>query len=197
MHHRQVGVWVATLMSEEGGHRLGKHIATCAGVYWVMVDGDGAFEDFFRREFVAQTRVAYLIVGDEDLAREIAQEAFARALLRWSRVGGYERPGAWVRLVCVRLAVRSRDRRRREVPTATPLDHGRRELERDLDLPAMLLTLPTNQRTVVVLHHLCDLPMDEVAKALRIRPSTARVHLARARATLAARMTEEVPDGAT
>jgi RNA polymerase sigma-70 factor (ECF subfamily) len=162
-----------------------------------VVDPQGeGFEAFFRREYVAQVRVAYVIIGDDGLAREIAQEAFARALQRWNRLATYERPGAWVRLVCVRLAIRSRDKRAVEVSQEVHAPQGVADSMRDLDLPRALLALPRAQRTVVALHHLCDWPMSEVAAALRIRQSTARVHLARGRAALAALLAEEVRDGA-
>lgn len=161
------------------------------------MDADNGFEAFFRREYAAQVRVAFLIVGDDGLAREIAQEAFARALARWERLKDYERPGAWVRLVCVRLSVRCRDRRTREAGNPAVLERlaANGAPGGDLDLAAAVLLLPRKQRAVVTLHHLCDWPMNEVAVALRIRPSTARVHLARARVSLAEALREEVPDG--
>ena len=54
-------------------------------------------------------RAAWFVVLDTEVAKEIAQEAFCRALQRWDRIGRYDRPGAWVRTVANRLAVRSRD----------------------------------------------------------------------------------------
>src|SRR4029079_2394459 len=69
------------------------------------------FEQLFVLEYPVIFRSAYLIVVDRDLAREITQEAFCRMLMRWNRIRRYDRPGAWVRLVAVRLARRSRDRR--------------------------------------------------------------------------------------
>jgi RNA polymerase sigma-70 factor (ECF subfamily) len=156
---------------------------------------EGDFEAFFRREYAAQVRVAYVILGDDGLAREIAQEAFARALQRWTRLAAYERPGAWVRLVCVRLALRSRDKRSVEVSQELHPPSAAVDPLRDVDLTRALLSLPRAQRTVIALHHLCDWPMPEVATAMRIRQSTARVHLARGRATLATLLAEEVRGG--
>ena len=71
-----------------------------------MVADDPDFVSLFEREYQAQVRTAYLILGDEGLAREVTQEAFARALARWRRLRGYDKPGAWVRMVTVRLALR-------------------------------------------------------------------------------------------
>jgi DNA-directed RNA polymerase specialized sigma24 family protein len=83
------------------------------------------FDGFFAVEFPVIARAAWFVVLDTEVAKEIAQEAFCRALQRWDRISGYERPGAWVRTVAIRLALRSRDRRRRElvlteVTPATP-----------------------------------------------------------------------------
>ena len=57
------------------------------------------FDDLFRAEFASMVRTAHLIVGDREVAREIAQESFTRLLARWDRVSAYDKPGAWLRLV--------------------------------------------------------------------------------------------------
>jgi DNA-directed RNA polymerase specialized sigma24 family protein len=73
-------------------------------------DADDAFEVLFRREFVSITRTAYLIVGDAEVAREIAQDAFVQVLRYWEKVQHMESPGSWVRRVAIRQAVRNRTR---------------------------------------------------------------------------------------
>jgi predicted RNA polymerase sigma factor len=55
------------------------------------------------------------VLADRDQAEDVAQEAFARALMRWPRIGGYELPEAWVRRVALRIAVDS-GRRFQPVP---------------------------------------------------------------------------------
>jgi RNA polymerase sigma-70 factor (ECF subfamily) len=155
------------------------------------------FERLFVLEYPVIFRSAYLIVGDRDLAGEITQEAFCRLLMRWNRIRRYDRPGAWVRLVAVRLARRSRDRRVVEasevfVGNAMPDD----PLADRLILEAAVLQLPRAQRVAVVLHYLDDLPIADVAAALGCRPSTARVHLHRARTRLAELLGEAVRDDA-
>src|SRR6476661_9829005 len=73
-------------------------------------DADAAFDALFRREFGAITRTAYLVVGDWEVAREIAQDAFVQVLRHWRKVQEMESPGGWVRRVAIRDAVRSRRR---------------------------------------------------------------------------------------
>ena len=59
------------------------------------------FDEVFEQEYARLVRVAWLIMGDEGRAREIVQESFARALVRWDRVGGYDSPSAWLLTVTV------------------------------------------------------------------------------------------------
>jgi RNA polymerase sigma-70 factor (ECF subfamily) len=157
-------------------------------------------EDFvalMAREYVPLVRVATVIVGDPGLGEEVVQEAFTRALVRWRRVSRYERPGAWVRLVTVRLSVRAAAKRRREGLGAAVPDGGSIDPTRDVDLTAAIAGLPEADRTVIVLHYLCDLPIEEVAEIVGTSPGTARVRLHRARARLAGVLSEEGEDVAT
>jgi RNA polymerase sigma-70 factor (ECF subfamily) len=146
------------------------------------------------REYVPLVRVAKVIVDDDGIAEEVVQEALTRALMRWRRVSRYERPGAWLRLVTVRLALRAAARSRRDgvgrvVPERAMLDRPA-----DLDLADAIAALPELDRAVIVLHHLCDMPVDDVAQVVKARPGAVKVRLHRARAKLAAAMAEEDGD---
>jgi RNA polymerase sigma-70 factor (ECF subfamily) len=57
-------------------------------------------------------------------------------------------------------------------------------------LAEALQTLPVRQRQAIVLHHLVDLPVDEVAAILGTRAGTVKSWLARGRRSLAARLGE-------
>ena len=139
------------------------------------------FDEVFTAEFPAIARAAWFVVLDVEVAKEIAQEAFCRALQRWDRVGLYERPGAWLRTVAIRLAIRSRDRRRREahlseVSLGRPAgdDEVLGDVVANTTLTAALATLPRQQRAAMVLRYLCDLSTDEVAAAIGCKPCTRR-----------------------
>ncbi len=155
------------------------------------------YEALFRAEYPGILRTAYAVVGDRRSAEEVTQEAFARLYVRWERVSRYDRPGAWVRRVAIRLAGRHRGTHRPTVerPDGPAPTSG---LDRDehLDLLAALSRLSPAQRAAVVLHYLHDLPVAQVAAELGCRESTARVHLHRARQHLAAVLAEsEVTSG--
>ena len=143
------------------------------------------FAAFFRAEFAAVTRTAYLILHDRDAAEDVAQDAFTQLHLHWNKVSAYERPGAWVRRVAIRLAVRSVRRHR-------ILDGLLGRLERpqlepspaDPDLAAALTRLPPQQRAAIALYYYEDRPVAEVASILKCSPNTAKVHLFKARKRL-------------
>ena len=154
-------------------------------------------EDFIalmEREYLPLCRVATLIVGDPGLGEEIVQEAFTRALVRWSRISRYDRPGAWLRLVTVRLAVRTAGKRHGLLSSGDIPDPGRVDAHSDPDLASAIAELPAIERAVIVLHYLCDLPVEEVARAMKSKATTTRVRLHRARAKLLEALTQEGED---
>jgi RNA polymerase sigma-70 factor, ECF subfamily len=154
-----------------------------------------SFDDLFRREFTPITRTAYLVVGDWEVAREIAQDAFVQALRNWPQVQRLERPGGWVRRVAIRDAVRSRDRdaRRRTLPVG-PAPGSGDTTATAVDVRTALLTLPARQRAVIALYYLDDLPVGEIAALLDCSTGTVKTHLARGRHSLAALLGEEAND---
>ena len=66
------------------------------------------------------------MLGDRHQAEDIAQEAFARALTRWPRIGRYDQPEAWVRRVALRLTIDAGRRRRRAAALSVLLAAGQR-----------------------------------------------------------------------
>jgi RNA polymerase sigma-70 factor (ECF subfamily) len=152
------------------------------------------FDDVFRVEYPGLVRLLVPIVGSAEDAEAIAQDAFVGAYARWSRIGRYERPGAWVRRVAIRDAVRFDRRRRRRLPEGgrprDPID----AVPDSLDLLAAIRRLPPRQRACVVMHDLADQSTANVAATLGCSESTVRVHLHRARATLADLLSADAPE---
>ena len=153
--------------------------------------------ELFDVEYAGLVRLATLITGDAAAAEDAVQEAFARAVARWHRLRSYDRPGAWVRRVTIRLAVRDRGRRRRELPSELADSPVADAAAPDDELIAALRALPANQRAALVLFYFERLPTAEVAEELGVRPSTARSLLHRGRAALALALSipEVVTDG--
>jgi RNA polymerase sigma-70 factor (ECF subfamily) len=128
------------------------------------------------------------VTGDLHEAEEVVQEAFARASVRWTRLRDYDAPEAWVRRVAFNLALNELRRARRFVAALArvgpPADVPALAAD-DLDLIAGLGRLPLRHRQVLVLHHLADLPVEQVARELGIPIGTAKSRLRRAREALA------------
>jgi RNA polymerase sigma factor (sigma-70 family) len=160
--------------------------------YWFVVDSDAEYEWLFREEFPAVMRSVFLICHDAGRSQDITQDAFVQLLRHWKKVSRYERPGAWVRRVAIRLAMQSVRRERlrslleREVDPPAPAGSV------DVDVMKAIRTLPRMQRAAVVLFYFEDLPVGEVADIMGCAAATARVHLHRARSRLGELLGEEV-----
>jgi RNA polymerase sigma-70 factor (ECF subfamily) len=149
------------------------------------------FEEFYTATVGRLLGQLFPVTGDLHEAEEIVQEAFARASTRWSRLRDYDVPEAWVRRVAMNLAA---DRGRRlQRQTRALLRTGPSPAVPPASVEAMALvealrTLPMHQRQAIVLHHLVDLPIEEVSATLGVPTGTVKSWLARGRRTLAARL---------
>jgi RNA polymerase sigma-70 factor (ECF subfamily) len=153
----------------------------------------------FATEFRPVARTVFLIVHDRGRAEDITQDAFVELLRRWRRIARYDRPGAWVRRIAIRMAVREAGREQRRVGLEAAVAPPEPAGPADPDLLAAIATLPPMQRAAVVLFYCEDRPAAEVAHILGCADATVRVHLSRARQRLASLLgdgREEVVDDA-
>jgi RNA polymerase sigma-70 factor (ECF subfamily) len=135
--------------------------------------------------------IGYLTVltGSRADAEECAQDTFVQALRHWSRIGQYDDPTAWLYRVATRMVI-SRGRRgqvaRRGLRRLGAGLEDSVDITPDsrLDVAAALATLPVDHRAVLLLHHVHDLSIGEVARMLDIPEGTVKSRLARARAAL-------------
>jgi RNA polymerase sigma-70 factor, ECF subfamily len=157
-----------------------------------VADTEG-FEEFYTATVGRLIGVLFPVTGDLYEAEEIAQEAYARASIRWARLREYDVPEAWVRRVAMNLAAdrgRRLQRQARALLRAGPPPAVPPASVEAVALAEALRTLPMHQRQAIVLHHLVDLPIDEVAAILGTRAGTVKSWLARGRRNLAARLGE-------
>jgi RNA polymerase sigma-70 factor (ECF subfamily) len=147
------------------------------------------FRELYEREFAAVYRAAYALSGDRSLAEDAAQEAFARALARWRRLGREPWAGGWVMTTALNFARRQMRKR----PVAMPQEPAESDAEALIDLRRAVSALSPRQQTAVILHYLMGLPLAEVAGSMGCREGTVKAHLARARAALGRRLTEDDP----
>jgi len=144
------------------------------------------FDECFRRHYPRLVR--YLGAG-ADGAEEAVQEAFVEAHLRWRTVSRLEDPIGWIRRVAIRRILnRQRGLLRRDravtrlAERAPGSDLG--PTVPDADLADAIRRLPSRQRMVLVLHHLEELSVREVAAAIGVSEGTVKSQLHDARANL-------------
>lgn len=157
-------------------------------------EDSGRFEEVFRVEYAPVLRTVYLICHDHHRSEEITQDAFVQLLRHWERVRSLDKPGAWVRRVAIRLAVKSVHRETRRVRTQRDVSGPVPTEAMDRDVMTAVRRLPAQQRAAVVLYYFEDRPVDEIADLLGCAPSTVRVHIHRARGRLARELGGEVSD---
>ena len=154
------------------------------------------FEDLFVEEYPRIVRTVFFVVQDRGRAEEVTQDAFVALLRHWSKVRDYDRPGAWVRRVAIRLAVKTARREQRLVALTRRL-----RPQQVQELPvfpispqtmAAIRSLPVKERAVAVLHYFEDRPVDQIAELLECTPSAVKMRLSRARHHLADLLAEEV-----
>ncbi|MEX0984853.1 MAG: sigma-70 family RNA polymerase sigma factor [Actinomycetota bacterium] len=139
----------------------------------------------FREESDGVYRTLYAFTGGRaDIAEEATAEAFARAVAQGAAL---REPLAWIYRVAFRVAI-DEVRRERRRPSVVPAEVAPPEFT---GLVEALRALSPNQRAAVVLRHVGDLDMDEVARRMGCSRATARVHLHRARTRLRGALREE------
>ncbi|WP_341228794.1 SigE family RNA polymerase sigma factor [Nocardioides salarius] len=153
------------------------------------------FDDFYAASYPRVVAQLYAMIGNRDEAEECVQEAFVRAWSHRRKLERTEHPEAWVRTTAHRLAV-SRWRRTRLARRATDRAVGARTTtappsEAHVALVRALERLPEAQRHTLVLHHIADLPVHEVARELGVPEGTVKARLSRGRAALAALLTDD------
>lgn len=136
------------------------------------------FEVFFSEHFSKVRRSLALIVGDVDSAEDAAEEAFARAFVRWRRVREMQRPVAWVLVVALNVVRtdRARERRARALRESAfvAVDDPSSRVACAVDLRQALLMLPDRQRTSVVLRYFTDLSVADIAIVMRCAEGTVK-----------------------
>lgn len=143
-----------------------------------------SFEGFFEAQFPPLAGYVLRLTRDEQLARDVAQEALVRLFSRWRSV---HEPRAWVYLVATNL-VRDHWARSHRHAGALSLLHRSAVAEvagPDRTVRDAVERLPARLRTTVLLHYFADLPIETVA-ALTERPvGTVKQRLHEARKSLA------------
>lgn len=149
-----------------------------------LVDDD--FERWYRASFPRVVRTLSAMFGDVETGRDLAAEAYSRALEYWKRNGAPRSPDSWVLTVGVNLGRRNWRRRRVE---SQLLGRLRRQFPvlvetPDPELWRAVAALPARAREAVVLRYVADLTEREIADVMDLREGTVAATLHKARARL-------------
>jgi len=164
------------------------------------VPEDDLFAEFVRARrghLVATARL--LTAGDVHQAEDLVQTALLNVYLRWSKV--QTNPAAYARRAVVNCFIdhQRKPAMRREQLTDEPPDLRAPPDPADLDpgLVAALADLSPRMRAAVVLRHVQDLSVAEVAEILDCDPGTVKSQTARGLDKLRARLSVSPPTSTT
>jgi RNA polymerase sigma-70 factor (sigma-E family) len=145
-------------------------------------DRDEAIEALFFALYPRLARSAFGLVGDWDLAEQLAQEAFLRLWRRWPWLRDQQAAPAYLQRTVVNLARLSLRRLAVERRALARDAGGRRaaevgaagDLAADLAVRRALEVLPYRKRACVVLRYLVGLSEAETADALGVSVGTVK-----------------------
>jgi RNA polymerase sigma factor (sigma-70 family) len=128
-----------------------------------------AFPEFYRAELGRQVRRAYLMVGSNEVANDVVQEAMVQVYRRWEEL---ENPAAYLSRAVLngcRDVGRRRSSQRRLLARIA-------ERPSDPEIPDLLddvlRRLPFTQRAAIVLRFYGGMSTNEIAEAIGCAPGT-------------------------
>jgi RNA polymerase sigma-70 factor (sigma-E family) len=154
----------------------------------------------FETHYGGLVRAVYLLLGDQEEAEEVVQEAFARLLVSWRRVRDPARVAGYLRVTALNLArgrLRKLEVRRRLAPRLVPVDDHAPPAESVAmvgddrrSVAAALRQLPARQRECLVLRYYLGLSEAEIAGAMGVARGSVKAHASRGLAGLAGLLEE-------
>jgi RNA polymerase sigma-70 factor, ECF subfamily len=147
-----------------------------------------AVEDLFQACYPRLAGWVRRLVDDDETAHEIASEAFARLLSRWT---GLDNPQSYLYMIATNLVrdhwrKAGRERQAMRVLTAAgSVDAGYHPAQ-DVDVRALIQALPERLRSAFLLHYYGGFGLKEVGAMLGRPEGTIKADLFNARARLKA-----------
>jgi len=145
------------------------------------------FTSFYASSFPRLVGQLYAMTGDRAEAQGAVQEAFVRAWVHRGQIDTERGAEAWVRVTAWRIAV-SRWRRAQKglrlMMLAARPDRAAGPGHDRVAFVAALRRVPAEQRRALVLFHLADLTVEQIAAETGVRPGTVKARLARGRAAV-------------
>ena len=149
-----------------------------------------ALEQLYRDRYRTFRDVLAGIVGSHDLAREVVQDAFARALREPRSFRGDGSLEAWVWKIAVNTALKKRRVlvREQELEAEPAADAV---VSADPSMREAVQALPPRRRLVIFLRYFADLSYREIAEIVGVSEGTIAATLSQAHRELARRLERE------
>jgi RNA polymerase sigma-70 factor (ECF subfamily) len=148
---------------------------------------DADLEDLYRRRHGAYQVMLASVTGSVESARDVVQEAFARALQYQHGYDGQRSLEGWVWRIAFRVAIDSHGSHELavdEVPEVAFVDESR-----DPMLAAAVRELPPQRRMAIFLRYFADLSYAEIGEVLGIAEGTVSPTLSKAHRQLSDALT--------
>lgn len=172
---------------------------------WTTTEGvrvarrdEAAFADFATARFAALHRCAYLMVGDEQLAQDLVQEALTKTYVAWPRLHDPGNAEAYTRRAITTTAISWFRRKAWNAESVTEVlpegvHHGAGDevAQREWVWQA-LRELPVRQRTAIVLRYYEDLTEAQTADAMGCAVGTVKSQVAAGLRKLKERLGDDV-----
>lgn len=158
---------------------------------WKQVDERSkAIETLYRERYGRFRDGVATITGDHETARDVVQEAFARALRKRRTYRGEGSLEAWVWRIVLRTA-REHMKRTKGVTLNGSFEAALVEPGRDPVLAEAVRALPPKRRMIVFLRYFADLSYAQIGELCGVSEGTVGAALAQARRALEEQLQEE------
>jgi RNA polymerase sigma factor (sigma-70 family) len=141
-------------------------------------------EALYRDRYLGFRRALAAATGSYELAHDVVQEAFARALARRQTYLGDAPLGAWVWGIAIRVASEER-RRSPTAPLGEVIEAELPEPSHDPELRDALRALPPRRRLIFFLRYFADMSYGEIAVVCAVSEGTVAASIAQSRASIA------------
>jgi RNA polymerase sigma-70 factor (sigma-E family) len=145
-----------------------------------------AVESLYQAHALRLIRLAYITLGDRAAAEDVVQDAFCGLYRRWDHLAETGKALPYVRASVLngcRSVLRHRAVLRRRIAHEVTQESAEAAMlsgEERHELIRAVADLPDRQREALVLRFYLDLPDDEIARMMGVRPSTVRSTMHRA-----------------
>ena len=148
----------------------------------------------FEAHALGLVKLAKVMLGDQSIAEDVVQDAFAGVYRRWASLQDRDKALGYLRnsvLNGCRSAHRSRTRRDRALLLVPDAEESALVGEANREVLAALRALPARQREAVVLRHYLGLSEEQAAQAMKVSKGTIKSATSRGLSTLARILKED------